>query len=39
MYMSFQILEISLSLKNGTWTEKELGTSLGLPNAMKRSKI
>lgn len=37
--MSFQMLEIPQSLKNGTRTEKELGTSLGLPNAMKTNKI
>lgn len=37
--MSFQTSEIPLSLKNGTWKGKKLGISLGLPNAMKRSKI
>lgn len=35
--MSFQMLEINL--KNDTWKRKKSGTSLGLPNAMKRSKI
>lgn len=30
---------MSLTLKSGALKGKELGTSLGLPNAMKRSKI
>lgn len=37
--MSFQMLEIPLNQKNDTWKGKKSGTSLGLPDAMKRSKI